>query len=180
GGLGLTLVVGVLAAIVLGGSTASMPSSANPKEWVSIVNIVAGCTILGFVAVALLRPANPERTAANLARISALDSAPATTIVLAGAVLANAGLFMVVALKDISQLDPTRLRYILDWTLFALLSLLPLGLGLVMLRFAPGRAMPVLTRARAWIERRARPLAFGVMTLLAATLLRDGITALLA
>jgi flagellar biosynthesis protein FliR len=105
-------------------------------------------------------------------------AAPAIAIVGAGALLANAGLFMVVALKDISQLNPTAWQYILDWVLFALASMLPLGLGLVMLILAPDRAMPILTRARIWIERHARAVALTLVVGLAISLLRDSVAAL--
>jgi hypothetical protein len=85
---------------------------------------------------------------------------------------------MVVALKDISQLNPTAPQYILDWTLFALVSLLPLGVALLLLRLAPGATMPVLGRAGKWIERRARTIALIIATALAVSLLREGIAGL--
>ena len=110
GGLGATLAVGVLAAVVLGNAAAAPESS--PKTWVSIFNVLAGVGILGYVAWALSHPSDPQKTNENIARMRKLDGAPAASIVLAGAVLANAGIFMVVALKDISQLNPTRLQYI--------------------------------------------------------------------
>ena len=110
--------------------------------------------------------------------MSKISSASAITIVGAGAVLANAGVFMVVALKDISQLNPTAVQYVLDWVLFTVVSLLPLGLALVMLLIAPERTMPMLAVARGWIERHARTVALGIVVALAASLLRDGIAGL--
>jgi Sap-like sulfolipid-1-addressing protein len=145
GGLGATLAVGVLAALVLGDAAASPTST--PKTWVSIFNILAGVAILAYVAWAVRRKSDAQKTAATVARIRELDQASPLTVVAAGAVLANAGIFMVVALKDISQLDPSTLQYILDWTLFASVSLLPLGVALLLLRFAPGPTVPRLSRA---------------------------------
>ena len=107
-----------------------------------------------------------------------LDGAPAASILLAGAVLANAGIFMLVALKDISQLNPTTLQYVLDWTLFALVSLLPLGVALLLLWLAPGATKPALARAGNWIEHRARTIALIIATALAVSLLREGIAGL--
>lgn len=176
GGLGATLAVGVLAAVVLGNAAASPTST--PKTWVSVFGLVAGLLLLAYVVWALRRPVNPEATARNIERMSKIASAPAMTIVGAGAVLANAGVFMVIALKDISQLNPTAVQYILDWVLFSAVSLLPLGLALVMLLVAPERTMPVLRVARGWIERHARTVALVILVALAVSLLRDGISGL--
>jgi len=174
GGLGATLAVGVLAAFVLG-DTAASPTS-RPKTWVSIFNLVAGSAILAYVVWTVRRPVDPEKTAANMARMQRLDKAPPATIVAAGAVLANAGIFMIVALKDISQLNPSTLQYILDWILFALVSLLPLGIALVLLRIRPGWTMPMLARARGWIELHARTIALIILTALAVSLLQEGVS----
>jgi len=176
GGVGATLAVGVLAAFVIGDAAASR--SASPKTWVSVFNIVAGALLGLYVAHAARRPADPERSAANTARMRKLAGAPAPAIVLAGALLANAGPFMLIALKDISQLDPSRLQFILDWALFAVVSLLPLALGLLLLLLAPARTAPRLAQVRAWVERHARTIALFVIALLAFTLLRDGIAGL--
>jgi hypothetical protein len=178
GGLGVTLAVGVLAAFVLG-DYAYSPSS-SPKTWVSILNVVVGVVILAYVTRAALRPSDPAKTAANVERIRKLDDASPIAILAAGAVLANAGIFMVVALKAISQLDPSTLQYVLDWIVFALVSLLPLGLALVLLRFAPGWTKPVLERAGGWIESHARAIAMLIGGLLAISLLREGIAGLTA
>jgi uncharacterized membrane protein len=176
GGLGATLAVGVLAAFVLGNAAASRTST--PKTWVSVFGVIAGALLLAYVARTVRRPVDPERTASNIERMSKVATAPAITIVGAGAVLANAGVFMVIALKDISQLNPSAGQYVLDWVVFALVSMLPLGLALVMLLLAPGRTMPILAVARGWIERHARTVALIILVALAASLLRDGISGL--
>jgi uncharacterized membrane protein len=176
GGLGATLSVGVLAAFVLGDAAASPTST--PKTWVSVFGVIAGVLLLAYVARTVRRPVEPQRTAENIERMSKVASAPAITIVGAGAVLANAGVFMVIALKNISQLNPSAVQYVLDWVLFALASMLPLGIALVMLVVARGWTMPILVVARGWIERHARTAALIIIAALAISLLRDGIAGL--
>jgi hypothetical protein len=176
GGFGTTMVCGVAAAFVLGDAASS--TSAEPKTWVSILNLLAGSAIALYVLIAARRGADADSTAATVARMAKLTDARAPTIVAAGAVLANAGLFMIVALKAISQLDPTTLQYILDWTLFAIASVLPIVVGLLMLVIAPEWTRPKLASVHAWLERHARAVAGTVMVLLAASLLRDGIAGL--
>jgi hypothetical protein len=174
GGLGATLGVGVLGAFVLGNAAASRTST--PKTWVSVFGVVAGLSLLAYVARTVRRPVDPQAMASNIARMGKIASAPPMTIVGAGAVLANAGVFMAIALKDISQLDPSTLQYVLDWLLFAFVSMLPLGVALVMLRVAHDRTVPMLAVARGWIERHARTIALVILLALAASLLRDGIS----
>ena len=50
----------------------------------------------------------------------------------AGAALANAGAFIPLGLKDISEMHPSTTGYITEWVLFSLVSLLPLTYGLDM------------------------------------------------
>jgi hypothetical protein len=176
GGLGATLAVGILAAFVLGNAAASPTST--PRTWVSVFGVVAGVVLLAYVARTLRRPADPQAMASSIERMGKVATAPAITIVGAGALLANAGVFMVVALKDISQLNPTPAQYVLDWVLFALASMLPLGLALVMLLIAPDRTTPILAGTRVWIERHARTVALILVVALAVSLLRDGIAGL--
>ena len=66
----------------------------------------------------------------------------------------------------------------LDWTIFTLVALLPLGVALVMLVVAPRFTEPRLTIVRAGVERHARTIIAIVLIGLAASLLRDGITGL--
>jgi hypothetical protein len=173
GGLGATLAVGVIAAFVLGDVAAS-PNS-EPKTWVSVCNLAAGLILAVYVAWTLRRPADPGKTAAVIARMDRLADAPALTIVAGGAVLANAGVFMIVALKGISQLNPSASQYILDWLLFALVSMLPLGVALVLLWAAPGWTTPKLASVRSWIERYARTLGLVIVGALAVSLIREGV-----
>src|SRR3954452_12644273 len=61
GALGITLVIGVVAAFVLGNHAASQTSS--PKTWVAIVDLVAGVLVFAYVVRALRRPPDPNRIA---------------------------------------------------------------------------------------------------------------------
>jgi Sap-like sulfolipid-1-addressing protein len=176
GALGITLVIGVVAAFVLGNDAASQTSS--PKTWVAIVDVVAGVIVLAYVIRALRRPPKPERIAGMIDRMSALASSPAVAIVGAGATLANPGGFIPLALKEISQLDTSTPGYIALWVLFALVSLLPLGVALLMLVFARDRAMRILVASRSWLERRTRTVAAVILVALGVALLRNGIAGL--
>jgi hypothetical protein len=176
GALSVTLAIGVVAAFVLGNAAASQTSS--PKTWVAVVDIVAGVLVLAYVLRALRRPRDPNRVAGMIERMSKLTGSPAMAIAGAGATLANPGGFIPLALKEISQLDPSAAQYIVGWVLFALVSLLPLGAALVMLMLARDRAMRILTAARAWLEQHARTVAAVILVLLGVALLRNGITGL--
>ena len=174
GALGITLVIGVVAAFVLGDAAASHTSS--PKTWVAIVDVVAGVLVLAFVLRELRRPPKPERVTGAMEQMRTLASSPAVAVVGAGA--ANPGGFIPLALKEISQLDPSAARYAVDWVLFSLASVLPLGVALLMLVFTRDRAMRVLEAARGWLERHVRTVAAIILVLLAVALLRNGVTGL--
>src|SRR6476661_127102 len=87
GALSAMLAIGVAAAFVLGDSAAS--GSSTPKTWVMVVDVVAGAFLVVFVLRFVRRPVDPDKTAAMIARMSAVASSPAIAIVGAGAVLAN-------------------------------------------------------------------------------------------
>jgi hypothetical protein len=176
GAVGITLVIGVVAAFVLGNDAASQTSS--PKTWVAIVDVVAGVLVLAYVDRTLRRPPDPKRVAGMIDRMSTLASSPAVAIVGAGATLANPGGFIPLALKEISQLDPSALGYMAYWVGFSLVSLLPLGVALLMLLVARERAMRILVAARGWLERRARTVAAVILVLLGVVLLRNGVAGL--
>jgi hypothetical protein len=176
GALGMTLLIGLAAAFVIGDAAASNKST--PKTWVAIVDVVAAAAILGLVAWASRRPPNPARTQAMVERMGKLVTAPIAAIAGAGATLANPGGFIPLALKDISETDPSAAGYVVEWVFFALVSLLPLGVALILLLVAPEWTKAKLGKARFWLERRARTLAFAILILLAASLLRNGIAGL--
>ncbi len=177
GAFGVTMLIGVVAAFVLGDVAAS-PNSNTPKTWVAIVDVIAGVLLLLYVARVLRRPQDPRRAEAMIEQMSKVTASPVIAIVAAGATLANPGGFIPLALKDISQLNPSAGEYILEWFVFAIVSLLPLSLALLMLLLAPAPTKRVLARARGWLERRARTVAAAIVILLAAALLRNGIVGL--
>ena len=178
GALGATFAVGVVAAFVLGDAAASNRST--PKTWVAIVDVIAGALVLVFAVRLLRRPANPERAAGMIAKMSTVASSPAIAIVGAGAMLANPGGFIPLALKEISETDPSATQYVIEWVLFTLVALLPLGVALVMLVFARDRTVRTLDAARGWLERHAQTIAAALLVLIAAALLRNGIAGLTA
>ena len=176
GALTATLSIGAVAAFVIGNAAASHTST--PKTWVAIVDVVAAAALLVVVARVARRPPNPARTTAMIDRMSKLATAPIAAVAGAGAALANPGGFIPLALKDISETNPTAYGYVVEWLFFALVSLLPLALALILLVVARGFALRVLDASRAWLERRATTIALVLVTLLAVSLLRNGIAGL--
>src|SRR4029453_1533363 len=140
GALTATLGIGVVAAFVLGDTAASSDPS-SPKTWVAVVDIVAAVFLLALVVRVMRRPPNPRKTAGMVDQISKGTSSRGIAIVGAGAALANPGAFIPIALKDISEMDPSAAEYIVDWVFFSLVSLLPLALALVLLLVSRERAM---------------------------------------
>src|SRR5271168_4577580 len=132
GAFSVTLVIGVVAAFVLGNAAAS-PKPSEPKTWVAIVDVVAAAVLLFFIVRFLRRPANPDRAAGMIEQMGKVASSPAIAIVAAGATLANPGGFIPLALKDISETNPSAGQYVAEWVAFALVSLLPLSVALVAL-----------------------------------------------
>jgi hypothetical protein len=177
GALGATLAVGVVAAFVIGNAAASSTPN-SPKTWVAIVDVVFAAAIVVVVVVSARRPANPQRIQGMVEQISKLTSAPILAILGAGAAVANPGGFIPIALKTISETDPSTAQYVVDWLFFSLISLLPLAAALVLLSVAPDRTTRVLQTARVWLERHARAVFLVLLTLLAIALLRNGIAGL--
>jgi hypothetical protein len=176
GALGATLAVGVLAAFVLGDKAASTTS--YPKPWVAVVDIVLALFLVFFIVRFLRRPRDPERAQSMADQMSKIASSPWIAIVAAGATLANPGGFIPIALKDISETNPSTTKYIVEWLFFSVVSLLPLAIAVIMLAVSPDRATRFLLRVRDWLLRNARLIAAAIMVLLAAVLLRDGISGL--
>jgi Sap, sulfolipid-1-addressing protein len=178
GAFGVTLVIGVVAAFVVGNAAASSNGSSTPPTWVAIVDVVAGVLLLVYVVRALRRPRDSRRTADAIAKMSKISSSPVIAIVAAGATLANPGGFIPIALKDISQLNPSTQGYIAIWVAFALVSLLPLLAAIIALGVSRAWTVSKLQASRGWLERNARTLAAVILVVLAAVLLRNGIVAL--
>jgi hypothetical protein len=176
GALTATLGIGVVAAFVIGNAAASHTST--PKTWVAIVDVVAAAVLLVIVVRVARRPPNPARTTAMIDRMSTLATAPIAAIAGAGAALANPGGFIPLALKDISETNPSAYGYVVEWLFFSLVSLLPLALALILLVVARGFALRILNSARVWLERRATTIALVLVALIAVSLLRNGIAGL--
>src|SRR5262245_42195853 len=172
-----TLAIGVLAAFVLG-DTAASRDPGNPKTWVAVVDVVAGVVFVVWALRLFRRPPNPKQTAAAVDKMSRIASSPVVAVVGAGAALANPGAFIPIALKDISELDPSAAEYAVDWLFFTLVSLLPLMLALVLLVVARERAERILSAARTWLESHVMLIAAVIVLLLGASLLRNGIAGL--
>jgi hypothetical protein len=131
-----------------------------------------------FVVRFLRRPRDPERAQIMIDQMSKIASSPWIAIVAAGATLANPGGFVPIAMKDISETNPSTTKYIVEWVFFSVVSLLPLAVALIMLPVSPDRATRLLQRVRDWLLRNARLIAAAIMVVLAAALLRDGISGL--
>jgi hypothetical protein len=176
GALGATLAVGVLAAFVLGNKAASTTS--YPKPWVAAIDIVAAVLLALFGVRFLRRPRNPKRVQSMVDQMSKIASSPWIAIAAAGAALANPGGFIPLALKEISETNPSTIKYIVEWVLFSVVSLLPLAVALVLLAVSRDWATRLLGRVRDLLVREARVIAAVIMLLLAAVLLRNGISGL--
>jgi hypothetical protein len=177
GALTATLGIGIVAAFVLGDVAASDTPS-TPKTWVAIVDLVLAAVLLVWVARTARRPPDPAKMQAMMDKMATLATAPVLAVIGAGAALANPGAFIPIALKDISETDPTPAGYVIQWVFFALVSLLPLAVALLLLLVAPGWTGRVLDRVRGWLERNAMKVAFVLVALLALSLARNGIAGL--
>lgn len=177
GAIVATLTIGVLAALVLGDVAASSNPS-TPKTWVAIVDLVAGGLIIGWVISVLRRPRNEARTEGMIAQVRKVADSPAIAVLGAGAALANPGGFIPLALKEISELDPSRAEYVVDWLFFTFVSLLPLAVSLLLLLVAREWTKRLLDRVRIWLERNARTIAAVIVLAVAAALIRNGIAGL--
>jgi Sap, sulfolipid-1-addressing protein len=177
GALVATLGIGVIAAFVLGDVAASSDPS-TPKTWVAIIDLVAGALIIGWVISVLRRPRNPDRTESMIAQVRKVADSGAIAVLGAGAALANPGGFIPLALKEISELDPSRAEYAVDWLFFSIVSLLPLAVSLLLLVVASDWTKRVLDRVRFWLERNARTIAAVIVLAVAAALIRNGIAGL--
>jgi hypothetical protein len=177
GALGATLGIGIVAAFVIGNVAASETPS-TPKTWVAVVDVIAALALLFLVVRTMRRPPNPERLAGMIAQMEKVSSSRAVAILGAGAALANPGAFIPIALKDISELDPSTTQYIVDWVFFSLASLFPLAVALVLLVVARDWTERALGGVRGWLELHARTVAAAIVVLLAISLLRNGIAGL--
>jgi hypothetical protein len=176
GAFSATTAVGVAAAFVLGDIASS--SGSTPKTWVAVLDVVLAVAIFLFAGSRLRRPVDPRTTEAMIGRMAKVASSPAVAIVGAGAVLANPGAFIPIALKAISESHPSHAEYAIEWLAFTAISLLPLITALVLLVVAPRPTARVLGAARRWLERHAVTVGYVIALMLGIALLRNGIAGL--
>lgn len=172
-----TFAIGVIAAFVIGNVAADAKPN-TPTKPVAVIDIVLAVLILAYVVRAARRPPSTERMEKMMAQVSGITDSPAVAVIGAGAALANPGGFIPIALKDISETNPSASEYIFAWLAFSLIALLPLSIALIALVLAREPTQRVLVRVRAWLERRVRIVAGVILILLAAALLRNGIAGL--
>ena len=113
-----------------------------------------------------------------VSKMGRVASSPWIAIVGAGAVLANPGAFIPLALKAISETDPSTPEFILAWAVFSFLSLLPLAIAIILLTVRREWAAHLLGRVRAALLAHVRAVTAVILVLLAAVLLRHGISGL--
>ncbi|MGZ4315395.1 MAG: GAP family protein [Gaiellaceae bacterium] len=177
GAFAVTVAIGVAAAFVVG-DAAAPSSNGERKTWVSIFDLVAGVALFVYVARTWRRPFAEKTTKGMVDRMSTVASSPWIAVVAAGATLANPGGFIPLALKTISETDPTRAGYAAAWLLFTVVSLLPLSLALVLLLVSRDWAERLLGSTRVWLEGHLRLIASVIIVLLAVSLLRNGVAGL--
>src|SRR5215469_12508462 len=170
----VTILIGVIAAFVLG-DIAAPSSNGQRKTWVSVFDLVAGGVLLVYVARTWRRPIGEKTTKGMVEKMSSVASSPWIAVFAAGATLANPGGFIPLALKAISETDPSRAGYAVLWLVFTLVALLPLGIAIILLLLSPERAERFLREARVWLEGHLRLIASVIILLLALALIRNGI-----
>jgi hypothetical protein len=107
-----------------------------------------------------------------------IADSPWIAVVGAGAALANPGGFIPIALKTISETNPSAAGYAIQWLFFTVAALLPLLIALVALLVARDWTERLLTGVRYWLEAHVRTIAAVIFLVLAAVLLRNGISGL--
>ena len=177
GAFTVTIAIGILAAFVLG-DVAAPSSNGQRKTWVSVFDLVAGVGLIVYVARTWRTPLSEKTTKGMVEKMSAVVSSRWIAVFAAGATLANPGGFIPIALKTISETNPTTAGYAVEWLVFTVVSLLPLGLAIVLLAVVPSRAERILRSARIWLEGHLRLIASVIILLLALSLLRNGIAGL--
>src|SRR6516165_10031016 len=105
GAFGATIAIGIVAAFVLGNHAASHTST--PKTWVAVVDVVLGVLLLAYAVRGIRRPVDEAKMRALVEQMSGVASSPAVAVAGAGAMLANPGAYIPIALKAISETDPT-------------------------------------------------------------------------
>jgi hypothetical protein len=177
GAFTVTIAIGILAAFVLG-DVAEPSANGQRKTWVSVFDLVAAVLLLVYVARTWRVPISEKTTKGMVEKMSSVASSPWIAVFAAGATLANPGGFIPLALKAISETNPTAAGYATAWLVFTLSSLLPLGAAVVLLLVSPGWGERLLRGSRTWLEGHLRLIASVIILLLAISLLRNGIAGL--
>ncbi len=177
GAFAVTIAIGVLAGFVVG-DIAAPSAGGQRKTWVSVFDLVAAALLLVYVARTWRVPISEKTTKGMVEKMSSVASSPWIAVFAAGATLANPGGFIPLALKAISETNPTAASYATAWLAFTLVSLLPLGVAIVLLLVSPGWADPRLRASRTWLEAHLRLIASAIILLLAVSLLHNGISGL--
>jgi Sap, sulfolipid-1-addressing protein len=177
GALSATLVIGIVGAFVIG-DLASSSTPSQPPTWVAVFDVVAAVVLTVWIIRVLRRPPNPKRLDGMVDQMRKVAGSSVIAIVVAGAALANPGGFIPIALKTISQMNASSTQYIVDWLFFSLVSLLPLGVAVAMLFISQDWTGRALKKAQDWLLHNARKVAAGIVFLLAASLLRNGLVGL--
>jgi hypothetical protein len=177
GALVATLAIGVAAAFVLG-DVATSETPSEPKTWVAVLDVALGGLLLLWVARTARRPYDPAKVNSMVDKMGGIATSPWIAVIAAGALLANPGMFIPIALKTISETDPSAASYAVQWIFFSVVSLIPLLAAIVLLVVARDWAMRLLSAARGWLERHAMQVALVIVGLLALSLLRGGIAGL--
>ena len=173
----VTIAIGILAAFVLG-DVAAPSANGQRKTWVSVFDVVAGVALVVYVARTWRRPIGEKTTKGMVDKMSSVASSPWIAVFAAGATLANPGGFIPLALKAISETDPSTTGYAVSWLFFTLASLLPLSIAILLMVVSPDRAQRLLGATRTWLEAHLRLIASVIILLLAISLLRNGISGL--
>jgi hypothetical protein len=177
GAFAVTIAIGVLAAFVIG-DIAAPTAGGQRKTWVSVFDLVAAVLLLVYVARTWRVPISEKTTKGMVEKMSSVASSPWIAVFAAGATLANPGGFIPLALKAISETNPTTASYATAWLVFTLISLLPLGVAIVLLLVSPNWAKRLLRASRTWLEEHLRLIASAIILLLAVSLLHNGISGL--
>jgi hypothetical protein len=177
GAFTVTMAIGVLAAFVIG-DIAAPSAGGQQKTWVSVFDLAAAALLILYVARTWQVPISEKTTKGMVEKMSSVASSPWIAVVAAGATLANPGGFIPLALKAISETNPTTAGYATEWLVFTLVSLLPLGVAIVLLLVSPNWTERLLRASRSWLEAHLRLIASVIILLLALSLLRNGIAGL--
>ena len=110
-----------------------------PEPWVAVINIVLAVLLVFFSVRFLRRPRDPKHAQGMVDQMSKIASSPWIAIVAAGATLANPGGFIPIAMKEISETNPSTTGYIVKWAFFSVVSLLPLAVAVILLAVSRDR-----------------------------------------